>query len=40
MIAVIISKAMCSLKECIAFLFVYKYKIAVEKVSTQVQLFR
>ena len=40
MIAVIIIKAMCSLKECIAFLFVYKYKIAVEKVSTQVQLFR
>ena len=34
MIAVIISKAMYSLKECIAFLFVYKYKIAVEKVST------
>ena len=34
MIAVIIIKAMYSSKECIAFLFVYEYKIAIEKVST------
>ena len=34
MIAVIIIKAMYSSKECIAFLFVYKYKIAIGKVST------